>query len=125
MVINTDTMRPHLAGTTGGLSGPAIRPVAVRCVWQIRQAFPDLPIIGMGGIRTGLDALEFVLAGATAVSVGTIVFHDPSAPARIHDELHRALVERGFTSLRQAISYAHRPADQVPGPVDDLDIITE
>ena len=125
MVINTDTMRPHLAGTTGGLSGPAIRPVAVRCVWQIRQAFPDLPIIGMGGIRTGLDALEFVLAGATAVSVGTVVFHDPSAPVRIHDELQRALVERGFTSLRQAISYAHRPPDPTPDPDDDLDIITE
>ena len=124
MVINPDTMRPHLAGITGGLSGPAIRPVAVRCVWQIRQAFPDLPIIGMGGIRTGLDALEFVLAGATAVSVGTVVFNDPSAPMRIHEELQRALVERGFSSLREAISYAHRPAD-VPVPDDDLDFITE
>ena len=125
MVINPDTMRPHLAGITGGLSGPAIRPVAVRCVWQIRQAFPDLPIIGMGGIRTGLDALEFVLAGANAVSVGTVVFHDPSAPMRIHDELQRALVARGFDSLGEAISYAHRPADPEPEAVEALDIITE
>ena len=124
MVINPDTMRPHLAGVTGGLSGPAIRPVAVRCVWQIRQAFPDLPIIGMGGIRTGLDALEFVLAGANAVSVGTVVFHDPGAPMRIHVELQRALAERGFASLAEAVSYAHRPADPQP-PADDLDFIAE
>ncbi len=125
MVINPDTMRPHLAGVTGGLSGPAIRPVAVRCVWQIRQAFPDLPIIGMGGIRTGLDALEFVLAGANAVSVGTVVFHDPSAPMRIHDELQRALVQRGFGSLNEAISYAHRPQDAAPEVDDELDFISE
>jgi dihydroorotate dehydrogenase (NAD+) catalytic subunit len=125
MVINPDTMRPHLAGITGGLSGPAIRPVAVRCVWQIRQAFPDLPIIGMGGIRTGLDALEFVLAGANAVSIGTVVFHDPSAPVRIHDELQRALVARGFRSLSEAVSYAHRPADPRPEVRDDLDFISE
>jgi dihydroorotate dehydrogenase (NAD+) catalytic subunit len=71
---------PALAGVTGGLSGPAIRPVAVRCVWQVHQALPDVPILGMGGIRTGLDALEFVLAGASAVSVGTTVFGDPTAP---------------------------------------------
>lgn len=125
MVINPDTMRPHLAGITGGLSGPAIRPVAVRCVWQIRQAFPDLPIIGMGGIRTGLDALEFVLAGANAVSVGTSVFHDPSAPMRIHEELQRALLQRGFPSLSEAVSYAHRPADAAAEVDDGLDFISE
>jgi dihydroorotate dehydrogenase (NAD+) catalytic subunit len=125
MVINPDTMRPHLAGITGGLSGPAIRPVAVRCVWQVRQAFPDLPIIGMGGIRTGLDALEFILAGASAVSVGTVVFHDPSAPMRIHEELQRALVERGFTSLSEAVSYAHRAADIAPEEDEELDFISE
>ena len=126
MVINPDTMRPHLAGITGGLSGPAVRPVAVRCVWQIRQAFPDLPIIGMGGIRSGMDALEFILAGANAVSVGTVVFHDPSSPMRIHEELQRALVERGFGSMSDAISYAHRAADAPPiEDEDDFDFITE
>jgi dihydroorotate dehydrogenase (NAD+) catalytic subunit len=129
MVIDPATMRPQLAGITGGLSGPAIRPVAVRCVWQIRQAFPDLPIIGMGGIRSGLDALEFVLAGANAVSVGTVVFHDPSSPRRIHEELEQALVARGFRSFSEAISYAHRPADVMIAPVheevDDFDFITE
>ncbi len=64
MAIDTDTMRPVLAGLTGGLSGPAIRPVAVRCIWQVTQALPDVPIIGMGGVRTGRDALELILAGA-------------------------------------------------------------
>jgi dihydroorotate dehydrogenase (NAD+) catalytic subunit len=83
MVIDTNTMRPALAGVTGGLSGPAIRPVAVRCIYQVHAQLPDVPILGMGGIRTGLDALEFVLAGASAVSVGTATFNDPSAPARV------------------------------------------
>ncbi|TAK71204.1 MAG: dihydroorotate dehydrogenase [Actinomycetota bacterium] len=108
MVIDTDTMRPALAGITGGLSGPAIRPIAVRCIWQVRQAFPDIPILGMGGIRTGRDALELVLAGADAVSVGTATFNDPSAPARVAAELTRALAERGFDRFRDAVSFAHR-----------------
>lgn len=124
MVIDTDTMRPALAGVTGGLSGPAIRPVAVRCVYQVHAALPEVPILGMGGIRTGLDALEFVLAGASAVSVGTVTFHDPSAPLRVARELAVALAERGFSSLEEAIGYAHRQPDPVPaagGPVDDHD----
>lgn len=108
MVIDTKTMRPALAGITGGLSGPAIRPVAVRAVYQIRAAFPELPILGMGGIATGNDALEFLLAGANAVSVGTVVFHDPAAPARIGLELTELLAERGLNSVREAVSYAHR-----------------
>jgi len=124
MVIDTNTMRPALAGVTGGLSGPAIRPVAVRCVWQIRQALPDVPILGMGGIRTGLDALEFVLAGANAISVGTAVFGDPSAPIRVLDELARALAERGFRRFEDAISFAHKPPEQRlpqgPDPVGDV-----
>ncbi|CAB4891817.1 unannotated protein [freshwater metagenome] len=117
MVINLDTMRPALAGITGGLSGPAIRPMAVRCVWQIHQALPDLPILGMGGIRNGDDALQFIFAGASAVSVGTVTFNDPSAPMRVQNELEVALAMRGFTTLREAIGYAHR------GP--DLDEVAE
>jgi dihydroorotate dehydrogenase (NAD+) catalytic subunit len=108
LVIDPDTMRPVLGGVTGGLSGPAIRPVALRCVWQVHQALPDVPILGMGGIASGLDALQFVLAGASAVSVGTAVFHDPSAPARIHGELAEALADRGFARLADAVGYAHR-----------------
>jgi dihydroorotate dehydrogenase (NAD+) catalytic subunit len=109
IVIDTDTMRPVLAGVTGGLSGPAIRPVALRCVWQVHQAMPEVPILGMGGIRTGLDALQFVLAGASAVSVGTETFHDPSAPMRVLRELTKALADRGFERFSDAVGLAHRP----------------
>lgn len=112
MVIDTDTLAPALGGMTGGLSGPAIRPVAVRCVWQVHRALPGVPILGMGGIRTGLDALEFVLAGASAVSVGTTVFNDPHAPVRILAELEQALDERGFSSLADAVGFAHLPEDE-------------
>ena len=108
MVIDTQLMKPALAGVTGGLSGPAIRPVAVRAVWQIRQAFPDLPIIGMGGILSGNDAFEFVLAGANAFAIGTANFHDPSSITRIQSELAQILFERGFSSLQEAVSFAHR-----------------
>ena len=107
MVIDTDTLRPALAGVTGGLSGPAIRPVAVRCVWQVHAALPDVPILGMGGIRTGLDALQFVLAGASAVSVGTAVFDDPSAP---DPDPRRAAARAGRARLRPAQRrHRHRP----------------
>src|SRR4029077_1909145 len=105
MAIDTDKMAPALGGITGGLSGPAIRPVAVRCVWQVHRALPHLPIVGMGGIRSGLDALQFILAGASAVSVGTAVFGDPAAPMRVLAELERALADRGFAALRDAIGY--------------------
>jgi dihydroorotate dehydrogenase (NAD+) catalytic subunit len=110
IVIDPDTMRPVLGGVTGGLSGPAILPVALRCVWQVHAALPSVPILGVGGIRTGLDALQFVLAGASAISVGTAVFGDPSAPVRVLAELETALAERGFTTVADAIGYAHRDA---------------
>jgi dihydroorotate dehydrogenase (NAD+) catalytic subunit len=109
IAIDTTTMRPVLAGVTGGLSGPAIKPVAVRCVWQVHAALPDVPILGMGGIRTGLDALEFLLAGASAVSVGTAVFGDPMAPVRIIDELRAALAERGLSAVADVVGRAHQP----------------
>ena len=110
--IDTGTLRPALAGISGGLSGPAIRPVAVRCVYQVHAAMrtgtmPMVPITGMGGIRTGLDALEFVLAGASGTAVGTTLFNDPSAPLRILGELRRALADRGFSRLTDAIGFAH------------------
>ncbi len=112
MVIDPDTMRPLLAGVTGGLSGPAIRPIAVRCVWQVHAAMragllPHAPVVGIGGILTGLDALQFVLAGACAVQVGTSTFHDPAAPLRVGTELAVALAERGFGSVADAVGHAH------------------
>ncbi|TNC44142.1 dihydroorotate dehydrogenase [Mumia zhuanghuii] len=107
IAMDPDTLAPRLGGVTGGLSGPAVRPVAVRAVWQIRKALPDLPIIGVGGIRTGFDALEFVLAGADAVQVGTVIFHDPSAPMRIVGELRDELAQRGISSLDKVRGAAH------------------
>ena len=108
MVINLDTMRPHLGGRTGGLSGPAIRPVAVRAIYQVREALPNIPILGMGGVASGRDALELILAGASGVSVGTASFGNPTAIISIQNELRDLLAQRGFTALSQAVGYAHR-----------------
>ena len=108
MVIDTNTMKPKLAGKTGGLSGPAIRPVAVRAIYQVHQAFPNIPIVGMGGVSNGRDALELVLAGASAVSIGTASFSNPTAALSIKNELSALLTEKGFNDFRDAIGFAHR-----------------
>jgi dihydroorotate dehydrogenase (NAD+) catalytic subunit len=108
MVIDTNTMKPKLAGKTGGLSGPAIRPVAVRIIYQVHQAFPNTPIVGMGGVASGRDALELILAGASAVSVGTATFGNPKAAFNIKNQLEMLLLEKGFTDFRDAIGFAHR-----------------
>ncbi|MGH3389491.1 MAG: dihydroorotate dehydrogenase [Actinomadura sp.] len=108
LVIDPDTLRPALSGVSGGLSGPAIRPIAVRCVYQVHAALPDTPIIGVGGVATGLDALEFILAGARAVAVGTTLFHDPTAGPRIVRQLEDALAERRIDRLSDAVGLAHR-----------------
>lgn len=108
MVIDQKTLRPVLGGRTGGLSGPAIRPVAVRCVYQIHAAMPDFPILGMGGIRNGKDALEFIAAGASALSVGTATFGDPSAPIRVQNELTAEIENRGFNSISEVVGIAHQ-----------------
>jgi dihydroorotate dehydrogenase (NAD+) catalytic subunit len=108
MVINVDTMRPHLGGKTGGLSGPAIRPVAVRAIYQVHSALPQLPILGMGGVASGRDAFEMILAGASGVSVGTANFGNPTAAISIQRELGELIAAKGFASLRQAVGYAHR-----------------
>jgi dihydroorotate dehydrogenase (NAD+) catalytic subunit len=112
IVIDTDRMRPQLAAVTGGLSGPAVRPVAVRAIWQCTAAMREnridaVPIIGVGGVRSGLDALELLAAGASAVQVGTATFNDPSAPRRVLTELESALDERGFASLTDVVGLAH------------------
>ena len=108
MVIDTNSMLPKLSQKTGGLSGPAIRPVAVRAIYQVRAALPDIPIVGMGGVASGRDAFELVLAGANAVSVGTATFGDPSAVMTISRELEEILVARGFSNFSDAVGYAHR-----------------
>ena len=108
MVIDTKAMRPLLAGKTGGLSGPAIRPIAVRAIYQVHARFPQKPILGMGGVASGEDALELIMAGASAVSIGTANFHDPLSTVRIKAELREELMARGFDSLRAAIGIAHK-----------------
>ena len=112
MVINLETMKPHLGGKTGGLSGPAIRPVAVRAIYQVHAALPHIPILGMGGVASGRDALELILAGASGVSVGTASFGNPTALISIQNELRELLGARGFATLQQAIGYAHRDEKQ-------------
>ncbi len=112
MVINLDSMRPHLGGKTGGLSGPAIRPVAVRAIYQVHAALPSVPILGMGGVSSGRDALELILAGASGVSVGTASFGNPTAVIEIQRELQDLLIQKGFPSLKSAIGYAHRAEDK-------------
>jgi dihydroorotate dehydrogenase (NAD+) catalytic subunit len=107
MAIDPATMRPALAGAYGGLSGPAVRPVAVRCVWQVREAFGDVPIIGTGGVQTGRDALELLLAGASMVGVGTAIVHDPSACSRVVRELEEELTAIGADRAADVIGAAH------------------
>ena len=116
MVIDTDLLRPQVAGVTGGLSGPAIRPIAVRAIWQVRAAMldgriPTAPIIGVGGVRTGNDALQLVAAGASAIQVGTATFNDPTTPVRVHRELAAALQVRGFARFGDAVGIAHTRLD--------------
>ncbi|MFO7547259.1 MAG: dihydroorotate dehydrogenase [Acidimicrobiia bacterium] len=87
--IDLETRRPALSGTIGGYSGPPIKPVAMRCVIEVRQAHPQLPILGCGGVTSGADVVEYLLAGASAVGVGTIHFAEPRAGRRILGELQR------------------------------------
>jgi dihydroorotate dehydrogenase (NAD+) catalytic subunit len=115
MAIDTDRMRPHLAGVTGGLSGPAIRPIAVRTIWQVRAAMlagalPIVPIIGVGGVRTGGDALELLAAGASAIQVGTAVFNDPTAPVRVLEELDALLDAGGHAAVTDVVGAAQPQA---------------
>ena len=106
MAINADTQRPILANTCGGLSGPAIKPVALHVVHQVYSTFArqaGVPIIGMGGVRTWRDAVEFLLAGATAVAIGTSLFVDPTTPLTIRDGLVRYLADRGLSGPGELI----------------------
>lgn len=98
MAINIDTLEPELANRTGGLSGPPIKPIAIKLVWDAAKA-TTLPIVGMGGIYEPEDAIEFMIAGATSVAVGTANFTDPSTVGRVIDGLEKYLVEKGHRSV--------------------------
>ena len=108
MVLDRDTLRPFLGNRTGGLCGPAIKPIALRMVAEVAQALPEVPIVGMGGVMTGLDALEFIACGATAVAVGAANFTGMEAPARILTELRLELAARGYASPLEARGVALR-----------------
>jgi dihydroorotate dehydrogenase (NAD+) catalytic subunit len=109
-VIDPHTLRPALGAGGGGLSGRGIHPVAVRVVHDVHAALPDLPIVGVGGIATGWDAAEMMLAGASAVQVGTASFADPAAPARVLADLVGWAASAGFTRLADLTGHAHRPS---------------
>jgi dihydroorotate dehydrogenase (NAD+) catalytic subunit len=94
LVLDPDTLRPRLGSGTGGYSGPPLKPIALACVHACATAV-DLPIVGMGGVSSGTDALHLVAAGASAVALGTILFSDPLAPARVREELGAELAVRG------------------------------
>jgi dihydroorotate dehydrogenase (NAD+) catalytic subunit len=105
MAINWRRKKPVLGNVTGGLSGPAIKPLALRVVWQIAKA-KAVPVIGVGGIATVDDVMEFLVAGASAVQLGTVNFYDPTAAVRIVGELPAALAELGASNVREVVGAA-------------------
>jgi dihydroorotate dehydrogenase (NAD+) catalytic subunit len=107
MAIDPDTRRPRLGAGGGGLSGPAIHPVAVRAVYDVHAAHAALPIVGVGGVRDGEGAVELLLAGASAVQVGTATFGDPRAPARVLREVGKWCERHGVRSIRELVGGAH------------------
>ena len=102
MRIDINTRRPVLKNNTGGLSGPAIFPVAVRMVWQVANAV-NIPVVGMGGIASGKDAIEMMMAGASAIQVGAAIFADPYAPVKIVDEMNAWLDDKGIASVKEIV----------------------
>ena len=100
-------MKPSLATITGGLSGPAVKPVALRMVWQVANAV-KIPVIGMGGIMTATDALEFMLAGASAVQVGTASFIDPQASVKILEGIENFMIQKGITDIGEIVGFINR-----------------
>lgn len=111
LVIDTEARKPVLSGVGGGVSGPAIHPVAVRAVYDMHAAYPQLPIIGVGGISNGVDAVEMLLAGASAVQVGTAVFADPRVLGRVGREVEQWCVSHGLRAVRELVGAAQDRSD--------------
>jgi dihydroorotate dehydrogenase (NAD+) catalytic subunit len=107
MAIDVNAIRPSLSTITGGLSGPAIKPIALRMVWQTAKAV-KIPVIGIGGIMNASDAIEFILAGAAAVQVGTASFIDPLASVKIIDGITEYLSVKGFSDIREISGLINR-----------------
>lgn len=108
MAIDTESCRPLVAMGTGGLSGPAIRPIGVACTWKAAKAI-GIPVIGLGGIAEASDALQYLLAGASAVQVGTALFADPNAPLRILEGIEAWMERKGLSSLREIPALLETP----------------
>jgi dihydroorotate dehydrogenase (NAD+) catalytic subunit len=102
MAIDTDTFKPRISTITGGLSGPAIRPITLRMVYQCVRAV-KIPIVGLGGIVKAEDAVEYFLAGASAIQVGTASFYDPRAPLNVLQGLEKWLKKKGLSSIRDLV----------------------
>ena len=102
MAIDAERRRPVLSTVTGGMSGPAVKPIALRMVWQVAKAV-KIPVVGLGGITNGTDAIEFMLAGASAIEVGTANFIDPAVTGKIIDEINAYLDRHGISSVRDII----------------------
>lgn len=102
MAIDAERQRPCLSTVTGGLSGPAVKPVALRMVWQVAHAV-KIPVIGLGGIRTGIDAIEFMLAGARAVQIGTANFIDPTVTMKVIDEIDNYCERHGVNDINEIV----------------------
>lgn len=107
MAIDTRNLKPSLSTITGGLSGPAIKPVAIRMVWQVANAV-RIPVIGMGGIMNADDAIQFILAGASAIQVGTASFRDPQSSIKVLDGIEKFLVDKGFSEISELTGYINR-----------------
>ena len=107
MAIDVERMKPCLSTVTGGLSGPAVRPVAVRMVWQTAKAV-NIPVVGLGGIMNGRDALEFILAGATAVEIGTANFIDPAVTVKVIDYMEDFCLRHGVKDIKDLIGAINR-----------------
>jgi dihydroorotate dehydrogenase (NAD+) catalytic subunit len=101
-----ETRRPKLSGVVGGYSGPALKPIAMRCVWEVAQAMPELPIVGCGGVRSGADAIEYLLAGASAVAVGTEHFATPRIGRRIVADMGRFMKSEGVSTVAELVGGA-------------------
>lgn len=104
--IDIETRRPKLTSGVGGYSGAPVKPIAMRCVWEVAQAHPDIPIVGCGGVRSGDDVVEYLLAGASAVAIGTAHFAEPRVGRRIVKELERYMKKHGVASVRSLVGAA-------------------
>lgn len=107
LAIDVETRKARLGGGGGGVSGPAIRPIAVRAVFETRREHPTVPIIGVGGVARGVDAIELLMAGASAIEVGTATFYEPEAPVRVLNEIRTWCHGHGIDSLNELIGAAH------------------